>query len=107
MDPLLEEIYAMDKATMAECSGHLMLGGGTRGLPVIQSGKGVRVYDMEGKGYVDCTSQSWAMYLGYANPEINAILCEHLQTMSHVHQGFDTPVRYYLAKLVSEIAPGD
>ncbi|MFH1009530.1 MAG: aminotransferase class III-fold pyridoxal phosphate-dependent enzyme, partial [Candidatus Latescibacterota bacterium] len=44
---------------------------------------------------------------GYANPEINAILCEHLQTMSHVHQGFDTPVRYYLAKLVSEIAPGD
>lgn len=104
MDPLLEEIY---EATTEECSRHLMLGGGTRGMPVIKSGKGVYVYDVDGKQYLDCTSQSWAMYLGHANEEINTILCDHLQTMSHVHQGFDTPVRYYLAKLLSEIAPGD
>jgi len=45
------------------------------------------------------------MYLGYANDEINAILCEHLQNMSHVHQGFDTPIRYYLAGQLADIVP--
>lgn len=105
MDPLLKEIYSMDKAEMETASRHLMLGGGTRGLPVVKRGKGVRVYDMDDKPYIDCTSQSWAMYLGYANQEMNAVLSEHLQSMSHVHQGVDTPMRYYLAKLVCEIAP--
>ena len=47
------------------------------------------------------------MYLGFANEELNAVLCEHLQNMTHVHQGVDTPMRYYLAKLLSDIAPGD
>ena len=107
MDSLLDEIYNLDKAEMEECSKHLMLGGGTRGMPVIRNGKGVRVQDVDGNSYIDCTSQSWAMYLGYANEEMNATLCDQLQSMSHVHQGFDTPVRYYLARLVSEIAPGD
>lgn len=105
MEKLLAEIYGMDKKTIAEYSKHLMLGGGTRGLPVICRGKGIRVFDMDGKAYIDCTSQSWAMYLGYANDEVNKILCQHLQNLSHVHQGVDTPVRYYLANLLAKIAP--
>jgi len=107
VNTLLKEIYDTDKATLQEWSEHLMIGGGTRGMPALRSGKGVRVYDIDGKPYIDCTSQSWAMYLGYANTEINSTLCDHLESMSHVHQGFDTPVRYYLARLVSQIAPGD
>ena len=107
MDPLLKEIYSMDKAAMEESSKHLILGGGTRGLPVVKRGKGIFLYGVDGKEYIDCTSQSWAMYLGFANEELNAFLCEHLQNMSHVHQGVDTPMRYYLAKLLSDIAPGD
>jgi len=107
VDKLLEEIYTMDKATMEECARHVMLGGGTRGMPTILRGKGVRVSDVDGKSYIDCTSQSWALYLGYANDELNSFVCEHLQNMSHVHQGFDTPMRYYLARQLAGIAPGD
>jgi len=107
MDELLQEIYSMSKAEMEECAGRVMLGGGTRGMPTIVRGKGVRVFDTEGKSYIDCTSQSWAMYLGFANDEINRIVCEHLQNMSHVHQGFDTPMRFYLAKLLTDLAPDD
>ncbi|MEN6605710.1 MAG: aspartate aminotransferase family protein [Bryobacteraceae bacterium] len=105
VDPILKEIYSMDKAAMEECVPHLMLGGGTRGLPVVKRGKGVRVYDVDDNAYIDCTSQSWAMYLGYANEELNAVLCQHLENMSHVHQGVDTPMRYCLARLVCSIAP--
>jgi len=107
MDKLLQEIYNMDRSTMEESTKHVMLGGGTRGMPTIVRGKGVRVFDTEGKDYIDCTSQSWALYLGYANQDINNIVSEHISNMSHVHQGFDTPMRSYLANLLASITPGD
>ena len=98
MDSLLERIYSLDKSEQAECAKHVMLGGGTRGGPVLVRGKGVRVYDPDGKEYIDCTSQSWAMYLGFANEEINRVVAEHMQNLSHVHQGFDTLPRFYLGQ---------
>ena len=107
VDPLLEKIYQLSDAECADCAEHLMLGGGTRGGPVLVRGKGVRVYDPTGKDYIDCTSQSWAMYLGFANEDINRIVAEHMQSLSHVHQGFDTLPRFYLARKLAEIAPGD
>lgn len=107
MDPVLEQIYAMDPSEMERCARHVMLGGGTRGGPVLARGKGVRVRDTEGRDYIDCTSQSWALYLGYANDEINAIIREHIENLTHTHQGFDTPPRFYLARRLAELAPGD
>ncbi|MBU4273926.1 MAG: aminotransferase class III-fold pyridoxal phosphate-dependent enzyme, partial [Planctomycetes bacterium] len=104
MDPLLETIYAMNKAEMEACARHLTLGGGTRGMPVITHGKGVRIYDTDGKDYIDCTSQSWAMYLGFANQDINRVVAEQMEKMSHVHQGFDTLPRFYLARKLAQIA---
>lgn len=107
MDKLLEKIYSINSEQMSEYSKHLMLGGGTRGGPVLKSGKGVRVFDIDGKSYIDCTSQSWALYMGYANEEINNVITEHIKYLSHVHQGFDTQPRFYLAAKLAELAPGD
>ncbi len=106
MDPLLKEIYGMDPARMEQCAKHLMLGGGTRGGPVLVRGKGVRVWDAGGKDYIDCTSQSWALYLGYANDDINAVIREHIENMTHIHQGFDTKPRFHLAAKLASLAPG-
>ena len=94
MDPLLERIYAMDKARLEQCAKYLMVGGGTRGGPVLHRGKGVRVWDINGKDYIDCTSQGWALYLGYAHDAINQVIREHIENLTHVHQPFDTKVRY-------------
>jgi len=107
MDPTLKTIYEMDEAAMARAAQHVMLGGGTRGGPVLARGKGVRVWDVDGKDYIDCTSQSWALYLGYANDEINQVIREHIENLSHTHQGFDTRPRFYLAEKLAAIAPGD
>lgn len=107
MDTLLRKIYSLSKKECKQCAKHVMLGGGSRGGPVIARGKGVRVYDVDGKDYIDCTSQSWAMYLGYANEDINRVVAEQMEKMSHVHQGFDTLPRYYLARKLAQIAPGD
>jgi 4-aminobutyrate aminotransferase-like enzyme len=91
---------------MDQCGKHLMLGGGTRGGPVLVRGKGVRVWDSAGRDYVDCTSQSWALYMGHANDEINAVIREHVENMTHIHQGFDTKPRFYLADKLAKLAPG-
>lgn len=107
MDPLLEKIYALTDKDCEQCATHVMLGGGTRGGPVVIRGKGVRLYDAEGKDYIDCTSQSWALYLGFANEDINRVVAEHMQSLSHVHQGFDSLPRFYLARKLAELAPGD
>ena len=107
MDPLLEKIYGMSPAEVEASSRHVMLGGGTRGGPVVARGKGVRIYDTAGKDYIDCTSQSWAMYLGFSNPEINRVVSEHLESMSHVHQGFDSLPRFYLARKLAQLAGGE
>jgi 4-aminobutyrate aminotransferase-like enzyme len=105
MDPVLEAIYGMDKAAMERCARQLMLGGGTRGGPVLARGKGVRVWDTDGRDYIDCTSQSWALYLGYANDEINEVIRQHIELLTHVHQGFDTQPRFYLAEKLASLAP--
>jgi len=107
MDKLLEKICKMSKEEMEEASKYLMLGGGTRGGPVLARGKGVRVWDIDGKDYIDCTSQSWALLLGHSNDEINRVIHEHIENLTHVHQGFDTKPRFYLVKKLKEIAPGD
>jgi len=107
MDPVLENIYGIKKTELDDYASHLMIGGGTRGGPLLVRGKGCWVEDMDGKKYIDCTSQSWALYLGYANDEINNIVYEHSQNLTHVHQGFDTLPRFALAKKLSEIAPKD
>jgi 4-aminobutyrate aminotransferase-like enzyme len=105
MDPVLEKIYAIKKSEIPEYARHLMLGGGTRGGPVLVRGKGCWVEDIDGKKYIDCTSQSWALYLGYANDAINSIVSEHLKSLSHVHQGFDTLSLFALARKLAELAP--
>ena len=107
MDPLLEKIYSLTEKDCRDCARHVMLGGGTRGGPVVVRGKGVRLYDQQGKDYIDCTSQSWAMYLGFAHAAINRVVAEQMERYSHIHQGFDTPARFYLARKLAQIAPGD
>ena len=107
MDPVMERIYGLAEPDLQACAQHLMLGGGTRGGPVLVRGDGVRVYDPDGKDYIDCTSQSWAMYLGFANSAIKRVVTEQMDLLFRAHQGFDTLPRFYLARKLAEIAPGD
>ena len=39
--PELDNLYGMTAEEMRECQEHLMIGGGTRGGPVLHHGKGV------------------------------------------------------------------
>lgn len=50
----------------------------------IQSGKGVYLYDFDGKEYIDCISSWWVNLFGHSHPYINAKLQEQAQKLEHV-----------------------
>jgi len=104
MDSVIKEINEFQKKDIKEYEKYLMLGGGTPGVNLVR-GSGVYVYDIDGKKYIDCTSQSWALHLGYSHPEINQALKEQLDYSTHFHTGFYTIPRYILAKKIAELFP--
>jgi 4-aminobutyrate aminotransferase-like enzyme len=101
---IANNINSPDIAQFEEYAKNVMVGGGTPG-PCLIEGKGVRVKDDTGKSYIDCTSQSWALYLGYCNEEIRQTVYEHMKKLTHVHQGFSTKQRYLLAGKLASLAP--
>ena len=104
MDSTLERIYSMSAEEAQAMNKHVMLGSGGHGV-CFEKGKGVRLWDNTGKGYIDCTSQGWAMYLGHANEEIRQTVYEHMGNLGHLNQNSDSLPRYALAKKLLELAP--
>lgn len=104
MDSTLNKIYSIKPEEIAELNKIVMLGSGQHGL-CFKSGKGVRLTDINGKSYIDCTSQGWAMYLGHANGEIREAVYEHMGNLGHLNQNSDSLPRYALAKKLTELAP--
>jgi len=104
MDPLIKKIMDFKRKDIPEYEPYLMLGGGTPGVNLVR-GENIYVYDIDGNKYIDCTSQSWALHLGYCHPEINAAVCEQIKLSNHFHTGFYTVPRYLLAEKIAELFP--
>jgi len=104
MDPLIRKILDFKKEDVPDYEPYLMLGGGTPGVNLVR-GENIYVYDIDGNKYIDCTSQSWALHLGFAHPEINQVVKEQIELSNHFHTGFYTVPRYLLAKRIAGILP--
>jgi 4-aminobutyrate aminotransferase-like enzyme len=104
MDKLIKEIFDFKKEDISRYEKHLMMGGGTPGVNLIK-GKGIWVWDIEGNKYIDCTSQSYSLSLGYSHPDIVKIVQEQVQYTYHMHTGFFTIPRYMLAERIAEVFP--
>jgi len=50
----------------------------------IERGKGIWLYDFDGRRYLDAVSSWWVNVLGHAHPRINAALREQLERLEHV-----------------------
>jgi 4-aminobutyrate aminotransferase-like enzyme len=104
LDPIIKEIFDFKKEDIPKYEKNLMLGGGTPGVNLVK-GKGIYVWDIEGNEYIDCTSQSYALTLGYSHPEIVKIVQEQVEYSYHMHTGFFTIPRYILAERIAEVFP--
>ena len=83
MDNTLLNINSIQPEQVADYARHTMLGSGEHGL-CFARGSGVRLFDISGKSYLDCTSQGWALLLGHANPEIRQAVYEQMGELGHL-----------------------
>ncbi len=90
---------------LAELQKHVGYGSTWLG-PVLVSGQGSRVTDIEGKSYIDCTAQAWTLALGYNHPEVMAAAVAQMRTLPHARAGFPTIPRLRLAKRLADLCPG-
>jgi len=74
--------------------------------PVLVSGQGSRVTDIDGKSYIDCTAQAWTLALGYNHPEVIEAAVAQIRTLAHARAGFPTLPRLLLAKRLADLCPG-
>ncbi|KAL1522271.1 hypothetical protein AB1Y20_017265 [Prymnesium parvum] len=80
-----------------------------RNIPMLERGEGVYLYDVEGKKYIDWTSQAICTNLGYSVPAaVMESVTEQLHRLPHVYGGLGmVEIRCRLSKLMAEIMPGD
>jgi len=75
-------------------------------LVPIARGRGVWLYDCDGKRYLDAVSSWWVNLFGHCNPRINAALRDQLETLEHVMlAGFTHEPVVRLSERLRELAP--
>ena len=50
----------------------------------VSKGKGIWLYDFEGKRYLDAISSWWVNLFGHCNPKINSAISDQLEKLEHV-----------------------
>jgi 4-aminobutyrate aminotransferase-like enzyme len=85
---------------------YLMSGSVGGGLPIIiDSGKGAVLKDVNGKEYIDCTSQAWSYNIGFSHPKVIEAVMEQIVKITHVRTSFGTVPKFLLLKKLGDVAP--
>ncbi len=74
---------------------------------IVKEAYGSTIVDMDGKKYIDCTSQAWSMNIGFSNPKVVQAVQEQAARFSHIRTSFDTVPKLLLSKRLAEMAPGN
>ena len=76
--------------------------------PVIDYGKGVYLFDMEGKRYLDAASGAVTANIGHGVTEIMEAMLEQAKKVSFIYRSqFTSEAAEKLAKKISEMLPGE
>lgn len=73
---------------------------------IIKHGKGNRIWDVDGKEYIDCISGMSTMNIGHGDERVANVLKEQYMELDNWFD-FPTPERIKLVKKLKEITPGD
>ena len=73
---------------------------------VIKSGKGIYLYDENGKQYIDAVSSWWVNLFGHANERISTALANQAFQLEHaIFANFTHEPAVFLAEKLAEITP--
>ncbi len=74
--------------------------------PIIEKGKGNKIWDVDGREYIDCITGMSSMNIGHGDKRIAEVLKDQYEKLAHWFD-FPTPERIKLVKRLKEITPGD
>ena len=98
-----------DAAIVKDCMDHTLFSWTQQGglNPInAHSAKGVYIYDRDGKGYIDFSSQLMNVNIGHGHAKIKDAVAKQMDEVSYVYPGMATDARAALGKKLAEIAPG-
>jgi adenosylmethionine-8-amino-7-oxononanoate aminotransferase len=75
-------------------------------LPVAVGGKGIELFDAQGRSYIDASGGAAVSCLGHGHPDVNAALHAQIDALAYTHSSFfTTDVAERLADKLVEDAP--
>jgi acetylornithine/LysW-gamma-L-lysine aminotransferase len=74
---------------------------------VLVSGKGARLYDEEGREYIDCASNVGVSNIGHGHEAVAKAIYEQYLALGNCYSMFYNPVRARLAEKLAKLAPAD
>lgn len=74
---------------------------------VLTRGNGVRVWDADGKEYLDFESGQVCVSTGHCHPAYTQAIIDQARTLVQTGSGYTNPARVKLARKLAEIMPGD
>ncbi|MBI4182386.1 MAG: aspartate aminotransferase family protein [Proteobacteria bacterium] len=72
---------------------------------MIKSGKGVKVFDVDGQEYFDMTSGMMCMVLGHSHPELVEAIKEQAELFTHESSWYSNPWLVEFAELIASTLP--
>ena len=75
--------------------------------PVVERGKGVYFWDLNGKRYIDFSSQLMNMNVGHGHPKIIKAVQEQVEKLAFTYPALASEAKGRCAAKIAEITPGD
>ncbi len=75
--------------------------------PPIEKAQGVYFWDLDGKRYLDFSSQLMNVNLGHGHPKVIEAIQKQVAELSFVYPGLASRARGEAAQLLAEVTPGD
>jgi 4-aminobutyrate aminotransferase-like enzyme len=101
--------HRMPEATVLEAGHRALLVRRSSGRPdediVLARARGSLVWDVDGREYIDCTSQAWSNNLGANDPRVMEAAIEQLQQIAHIRPVYSSLPLFELSAKLVEIAP--
>jgi taurine--2-oxoglutarate transaminase len=73
----------------------------------VDRGEGIYFWDLDGKRYMDFSSQLMNLNIGYQHPKVVAAIQAQAAKLCAAHPNMATEPKAVLAKMVAELTPGD
>lgn len=77
-------------------------------LPIAVGGKGIELFDQDGKHYIDASGGAAVSCLGHGHPVVIEAIKQQLDSLAYAHTSFfTTEAAETLADMLAQAAPGD